>query len=172
MSYSTASHVASLTQNILSGASNFSTSSSPTIDAVNNWLSTGCSIIETYLSSKKYEMPVASTAAVYSWLENLNALYAAGMAEMSRSNVTLGPGERTRGQAMIQQFWDELKLLSSMDLTTMGVSRLSDGKLYAGGISISDKQTYESNSDRTAPRFHREQFRFSGTIAPTTSTAS
>ncbi len=164
MTYSSASHVSGLCANLLSGASNFSTSSSPTLSAVNNWLSSGCSVIESYLSSYRYTTPVASTAAAYNWLENLNTLYAAAMAETSRTNITLGPGERTRGRVMLDQFWTELKEMVKLDLTSMGVTRSSDGALYVGGISIADKETYEDDTDRVAPKFTKGMFDFPGKI--------
>lgn len=172
MTYSSASHVAGLTQNLISGACNFSTSSSPTLAAVSNWLDSGQSVIDSYLSGHRYAVPVASGTQAFDWLENLNALYAAAMAETSRTNITLGPGERTRGRVMLEQFWNELKLLVSLDLTGMGVSRASAGKLYVGGISEADKETYEEDSDRTSPRFSRSMFNFPGTISPGTDSAS
>ena len=164
MAYSSASDVAALCQNILSGASNFSNSSSPTADAVSGWLSSGCAVINTYLSGHRYATPVASTAAVYSWLSNLNSLYSAAEVEMSRTNITLAPGERTRGRVMLEQFWDELRKLVAMDLTLAGVSRSSVGVMYVGGISEADKETYEDDTDRVTPRFRRGQFDFPGTI--------
>ena len=172
MAYTSSSTVAALCVNILSGASDFSASSSPTSTAVDGWISSGCSVIDTYLSSKKYDVPIPSGAAAYSWLTNLNTLYAAALVETSRTNITLGPGERTRGRVMLEQFWDELKMLVSMDLTSMGVTRSSKGSLYVGGISEADKDTYEDDSDRVAPRFERGMLDFPGTLKPTKSAAS
>ncbi len=172
MAYTSSCVVAALTQNLLSGASDFSASSSPTSTAVGNWLTAGCTVINSYLSSKKYDVPVASTAGAYSWLENLNALYAAAMAEQSRTNVTLSPGERTRGRVMLDQFWTELKMLAGMDLTSMGMTRSSDGALYVGGISQTEKETYEDDTDRIAPKFTKGMFDFPGTIRPSGTTAS
>ncbi len=163
--------MAGLCAGLLSGASNFSTSSSPTLAAVGNWLSTGCSVIEGYLGGNRYTTPVASTAGAYSWLENLNTLYAAAMAETSRSSAIVSPGERTRGRVMLDQFWSELKEMVGLDLTALGVTRGSAGKLFVGGISEDSKDTYEDDSDRVVPRFSRDMHDFPGTIR-STSTAS
>ena len=38
--------------------------------------------------------------------------------------------------------------------------------VYAGGISISDKDTVEADSDRPTPSFYREQFDYPGSVVP------
>ncbi len=172
MAYADSGLVSAYCANILSGAANFTTSSSPTLTTVNRFLSSGCSIIESYMTAHKYDTPVASTAAAYNWLENLNALYAAAMVEQTRTNVTLSPGERTRGRVMLEQFWSELKEMVKLDLTSMGITRSSDGSLYVGGISIADKETYEDDTDRVVPKFTKGMFDFPGTIKPSGTTAS
>ena len=172
MAYASGSDVAAYCTNILGGQTGFSYSSCPTISAVNGWLSSGCSIIESQLSGHRYSTPVGAGTAAYDWLKNLNALYAAGNVEMSRANVVLAPGERTRGQVFLEMFWKQLEELCRGDLSLAGLSRSSYGKLYAGGISVSTKQTYETDSDRVEPRFGRGMFSFPGTIDPEVSSAS
>jgi hypothetical protein len=133
---------------------------------VNAWLSSGCGIIESTLGGCRYDTPVATGTAAYDWLKNLNSLYAAGNVEMSRSNVTLGPGERTRGQVFLEMFWEQLGKVCDGDLSLAGLTRSSSGKLYVGGTKVSIKQTWESDSDRVSPRFSRGQFDFPGTLDP------
>jgi len=166
MTYCSASDSALLCQNLLSGASNFSTSTSPTLTAVNRWLSSGCSIINAKLAARGYDAPVSSAATAYDWLTDLNALYGAAKAEQSRTNITVSSGERTRGQMFERSFWEQLEELCKNDLTFAGLSRTSSGKLWAGGISITDKETYESDTDRVAPRFATGLFGFDGTLSP------
>ncbi len=164
MAYSTCAQVADLCQNLIQGASTFTSSTSPTEAAVGRWLSSGCSIIETRLRGKL----TAGTTA-YDMASDLNALFAAGKAELSRSNVTLQPGERTRGQVFMQMFWDELAQMLKMDLSALGWSSLvtsTGGKVYAGGISQADKDTVTSDTDRVISRFNRGQFRSTGTYNP------
>jgi hypothetical protein len=163
--YASASDVAALCRNLLGSQVSFGVSSSPTLTEVNKWLSSGCSIIETKL---KGTCTTGTTA--YDMVSGLNALYAAGQAEMSRINVTLSPGERTRGQVFLEQFWKELKEIAKLDLSSLGLSSLvtggGGGILYSGGISATDKYNVESNTDRVTPRFGRGLHRTSGTLDP------
>ena len=172
MSYAGASSVAALCKNLLGGRPGFSTSTCPTINEVNSWLSSGCAIIESTLAGCKYTVPVANGTTAYDWLAQLNALYGAAYAELSRTNVTLAPGERTRGQVYLEQFEMGLGKLCNGDFTLAGLSRTTSGKLYTGGISIGTKQTYESNSDRVGPKFFKGLGRFDETIEPGSTTAS
>lgn len=169
MAYAQSAAVAALCSGLLGASSNFSPSSSPTLVSVENWLSTGCAVLESYLGGHHYSTPVASTAGAYNWMSNLNALYAAAMAEMSRSSAIVSPGERTRNSVLLDQFWSELKTMVSLDLTALGVTRGSAGKLYVGGISQSDKEIYEDDSDRVSPRFTRDMHDFPGTLKSTSS---
>jgi len=170
MAYASASDVAANSQSLLHGADSFGTSSSPMLSEVRGWLSSGCSIIETRVASHGYTVPVTAGTRGYDWAKDLNAIYATARAELSRTNVTLAPGERTRGQVFLEMFWDGLEEFLKMDLTLVGIARGSSGTLYAGGISKSDKQLDEADSDRVQPRFKRGQFEFPGTIRPSIST--
>ena len=172
MPYASGSDVAGYCQNILSGASTFGSSTSPTSSAVDNWLSSGCGVLEARLNGQGYSTPITLALPIYAWMRDLNALFAAARAELSRTNMTLAPGERSRGQVFDKMFWDGLKELLAHDLGLMGVSRLAGGRLYAGGTSIEEKDTWEDDSDRVSPRFRRGQFGFPGTEQPDASTAS
>ena len=163
--YSSASNVAFLTPNLLSGASSFAESTKPPSgSAVDFWLSSACGIIETELSSHGFVTPVPA-GAVRDRLAGIETLYGAAMAEMARANVRLGPGERTRGQVFMEMFDDQLESLLKTDLTLAGVGALSAATPYAGGISSSDKDLMESDSDRVKPMFKRELMRFPGTTS-------
>ena len=162
--YSSASDVSALCQNIINTEDGFTTSTSPTLTEVNSWLTSGCAIIESRLSSAGYSVPPSATTAVYGWLAELNTNYAVSRAEMSRTNIILGMGERTRGQLFEKAFWEGLDRLLKMDLSIAGLTKSNDAVLYAGGISISDKDIYDSDTDRVPGRFRRGQFDFPGTI--------
>lgn len=172
MSYSSASAVGAMCRSLLGEFATFTESSCPTRTQVDGWLSSGCSIIESVLGTKGYSTPVASTSGAYGWLTDLNTLFAAARAEMSRSNVVLSPGERTRGSVFQDLFDSGIEKLLKLDLTQLGVSKVSGGRMYAGGISVSDIQTWEADTDRPTPKFGLGQFDFPGTIDPTSSTAS
>jgi len=174
MPYASASHVARLTKNLVGPDKTFTSSTSPTLKAVNDWLSSGCSVIETVLGSNGYSTPVASTAGAYSWFTDLNGLWAAAWAEMSRSNVTLGPGERTRGQYFLEEFWSQFDRILKQDLTIGGGLAKSSvgGTIFVGGIKVADKQTIEQDTSLVEPRFSRGMFRDPGSQLPRGTTAS
>lgn len=172
MAYASASNVAGLCQNILGSEDNFTTSTCPTLSQVKYWLSSGCSVLEGRLAGAGYSVPVTSGTRAYDWLGDLNCLYAAARAEMSRTNITLAPGQRTRGQVFDEMFWKQLKELLQLDLTQVGVSRGSSGRLYVGGISVSDKDSWEDDTDRVPSRFRRGMFDYPGRQSPDSVSAS
>ena len=171
MAYCSASTVVSYcSKNLLGPDRIFTESTCPTLNQVEQYMSSGCAILETVLAGARYTTPVPTTAGVYGWVGRLNALWAAANAELYRMNTTLGPDERSRGQVLMTYFWDELEKLilgiggNGNDLTLVGLARTSIGKIYVGGISIDDKQSWESDSDRVKPFAFREMARFPGTI--------
>ncbi len=166
MPYSSASNVASYCKNLLGEEYEFTYTTTPNIDQVNFWLSSGCSIIESCLNDNGYVTPVSASSAAYLWIQEIESLFAAARAEMSRTNVVLGPGERSRGQVFEEMFWDELDRLCKRDLTRNGVAKATSGKIHVGGISRARKTVVEQDGDRVQPRFERNQFRFPDTIDP------
>ena len=56
----------------------------------------------------------------------------------------------------MRQFDKLLQRLVDLDLSRLGVAQT--GKVYAGGISRSDKQAVASDTDRVPSRFERGQF--------------
>ena len=118
-------------------------------------MSSGCALIETRLQSLGYGA-VPATAGIYSYLGDLESSYAAYRAELARGSPRTAAGERSRADGFKKAFDDGLKSLAEMDLSRSGVEHTS--KLYAGGISVDDKETVESDSDRVEPRFFRNVF--------------
>ena len=157
MAYSSASDVAALCRNLIDDDTNFNTSTSPTLVAVNNWLSSGCSIIETRLTSEGYSTPVTSNLTIYQWIAELNTLYGAAQAERSRMNIIVGMGERNRAMMFERDFWDGLDRMMALNLVDAGLSKSSKA-IYVGGISKADKDSIEGNTDRVVPRFYKDRF--------------
>lgn len=159
MTYASASDVAALTKNLVSGASVYATSTSPTLSQVNVWLMTGCAVINTRLAVLGYDaIPV--TSAAYGLAQQAEACYGAWMAERSRTNPRTGDEESTRAAMFRSDFEFLMKQLEGA-IDRLGVpflSRASTARVYAGGISRSDKSSRESDSDRVSPRFARGQF--------------
>lgn len=159
MAYCSASDVGILCQNLLGKAEEFDTSTSPTLTAITMWLSTGCGLINTRLAGEGYSVPIPTTSEAYDVARQANALYGAWMAERSRLNTRTAVDERTRADMFRNDFYELLSQLIDSNLSLAGVSSQSQGKAYAGGISVSDKATVESDTDRIKSRFNRGQFR-------------
>lgn len=169
MAYASASDVAAMCSQLVSGENNFTSTTLPTITQVERWLSSACAIIESILQSRGYGVPVSATATIYDWIIDLNATYAASKAEMMRTNVIIGMGEKTKGMLYSKQFWDDIEKLKTIDLTQTGIGRSSIAPIYTGGISIADKDAREDDTDRVQPRFKRGQFSFPGGLRPDSS---
>ena len=152
MGYCTSCAVYSHVFSLVKPASAFDTTTCPSLNDITDWITTGCAVINTKLTSLGYSAPAASTA-VYEMLGQANAFWAAALAEDSRINARISADERTRGDRFMRQFDNLMKLLGTMDLSRAGLSQVTAG--YAGGISISDKDSVSSNTDRVSPRFWR-----------------
>mgnify|MGYP001596465617 CR=1 FL=1 len=159
MSYAGCIRTAAMVPNLTNNASSIAEIATGVVPASAHyvlWLSSGCSLIEGALTAAGYSAPVPATAAAYDFVADLEATYGAARAEMARASPRSAMGERGRGETLMRQFQDGLKMLMAMDLTRMGVTQT--GKLYAGGISLSDKDTVASDTDRVTPRFERGMF--------------
>lgn len=156
MAYCTTCQVYSHVFSLVKPASAFDTSTCPSLSDVENWMTTGCAVINTYLSGKGYGLPSSGTA-IYEMLGQANALWAAALAEDSRTNARISADERTRGDRFYRQYEKLMAMFDKMDLSRAGLTQTSVA--YAGGISRSDKDSVNSNTDRVPGRFRRGQFR-------------
>lgn len=167
MAYCSASDVFSYSQNLAHGQPTFNAETLPTLNQVTRFMSSGCAAIHTKMAEAGWDTPVASGTDLYERLIDLNALFAAGRSELTRVNVTVGPGERTRGQIFLDLFKMELDELVNSNLAEIGGEVSStDGEIFVGGISVASKDSYDDDSDRVQPRFKRNQFKFSESQYP------
>jgi len=166
MTYSSASDAALFCPELVGDNTGFDDQTTPTRKQVNQFISRGYSRINTALAQAGYNTPISSAATVYDTLTDLEALYAGARAQMARMSSRLGPEERGKGQVLMEQFDKELAALCAKDLTRAGATRVSSGRLYVGGISRSDKKSYEDDTDRVQPRFKRGEFKRRGTQQP------
>jgi hypothetical protein len=151
--YSTCAQVAALIPNLLNGASSFDgldTAIRPSSAQLVGFMSSGCALIEARLGALGYSTPV--TGGVAGFVADLESTYAAYRAELARGSPRTSSGERTRAEAFKKAFDDGLKELALMDLSRAGIG-VAESKFYGGGISESDKETVEDDTDRVAPRF-------------------
>lgn len=130
-------------------------SGAPTSADVNEWLEEGYAIINAKLSAG-YSVPVSSTADAYPLVRRLNEMYAAGIVEMTRTVMTTGPNDNQRQISFESRFDKGLDALMRLDLSAMGVGYTST--MYIGGISESDKESAEDDTDRIMTSFRRGQF--------------
>ena len=163
MSYSSASLVAGLIPNILNGASDFTGLSSeirPASAALVGFQSSGCALIDAKLASRGYTTPISATAAIFGHLSMIEAHYVAWQAELARGSPRTAAGERSRADQFRMAFQDGMKSLDTMDLSFTGLTQSqSTGRgWYVGGVSQSEKDSAESDSDRVTPRFYRGAF--------------
>ena len=163
--YSAASLVADYTPGLLDKDGNFTATTRPTKLAVERWLSAGCSIIHTRLSSAGYTVPVPVTSPAYQQVIEIETLYGVSRAEMVRMTARVAVTERTRSQQFATLFNQGLDNLMKMDLSEVGIGH-DTSQLYSGGISESDKDSVDGGADRVEPRFRRDQFRYPGTNRP------
>jgi len=170
MTYASASDAGLYCPEIIGADNEFSDATKPTRVQVERWLDKGYSRINTAFAGHGYATPVGSSATIYDTLVDLEALYAAARAQFARMSSRLAATERAKGQIYMRQFNDELAALFDGDLTRAGVARANSGKLWMGGISKSDKDSYENDTDRVKPRFERDQFRAQGTELPGSNT--
>ncbi len=136
------------------------TGGGPAASSVNAWLEEGDVIINARLQSQGYTMPVATSASAYAMLRNLSALYGSAMAEQSRSVQTSGADPNQRYVSLEDRFNKRLDSFLQMDLSGMGITHTCNA--YAGGISIADKDTVESDSDRPMTAFRRGMHAYPG----------
>ena len=158
MAYSQASRVAALIPNLLNSASDFTNLAvaHPASAQLVAWMSSGCALINARIQSLGYDVPIGSGVVIYDYLADLEATYAAYKAEQSRSSPRVAAGERTRANEFKKAFDSGLGDLAELDLTRMGVAYT--GKWYVGGISESEKEDIESDTDRVKMRFTHGQF--------------
>jgi len=167
MAYTSASNVAAYCRQLLSNDLEFTDATNPALIDVELWIEDGADHIDSALYSKGYMSPVSASSTVYGIVRRLNTYYAVAQAEFARTNVIVGPGERTRGAQFDKMFTDGLAMLLKSDLTLAGVDAVSDpASIYIGGTSRATKLAYEQDTDRVNPRIRRGMFRFPDASSP------
>lgn len=153
MAYASACDVGALCRNLLGSASEFDTSTSPTLTMITSWLSSGCAAIEGTLGGT-----VAATSYAYDLARQANASFAAWMAERSRINARVSSDERTRADMFKKDFDALMEILGDIASADLGIDSATESYAWAGGISVSDRSTISDDTDRVTPRFQRGQF--------------
>ena len=148
-------------------AGQFDTSTVPALAQVEALLDDGARLLNLRLAGLGFTTPVTDST-VKAMLAPVNEKYALAIAWRSREMAKAEAGESTQGDRWYREFERDLKELlagNGKALMTLGLARtreLSAG-LYAGGISIDDKETVDDDDDRTTPGFRRDMMRYPGT---------
>lgn len=95
--------------------------STPNTGQVEEWLSEGAALIHGALAGAGYAVPATRTAAVYPSLRALENLYAAAYTLRARGLDVVQGREESRSEIYLKDFFDRLKLLTSQDLTALGL---------------------------------------------------
>lgn len=165
MTYATTANVAAYTPQLLaSGGTDFSAATTPTATQVTIFLKAGFALINARLNSEGYSTPLPASSEAADFAKDVEALYGAGRAEMVRSTARVAATERTRSQQFMEQFNTGLDALVEINFALSGASRAS--RMYAGGISVADKDAQNADQDRVKGRFERGQFRAPETSRP------
>ena len=159
MGYASSSDIGILCPHLLacgsSSGSDFSASTTPTLNAVNAFISSGSNVIDTRLASKGYDS-IPNTSIAYGMAREANAFYGAYLAERSLLSARVSKMENSRADFFKKDFNDTLEMLVNLDLSNAGVGRsLAPKSPYTGGISETDKDNQQDNLDRVPPRFSR-----------------
>lgn len=163
MSYSTCAMVGGRIPNLINGASDIENTCDPKLvpasATIVTFMSGGCALIQAKINAMGFAAPDAG-GLLTDWFGDIEADYAAWRAELSRSSPRTAKGERSRADDFRKAYEAALRSLDKMDLGMLGFTRLEaqGSGWYVGGVSVSDKEAVESNSDRVAPAITRDGF--------------
>ena len=102
------------------------TSTSTPADAqVLEWLKQASARIDRTLASSGYSTPVASTATAYAELSALANLYGAAYVLIARGLDSANGEAENRSDVWLERFNEELKELSTSDLSSLGVTQIT-----------------------------------------------
>ena len=100
-------------------------------------------------------------------LQHYNALGTCAKIELTQPSVGYRTGENTRYDRFFKEFDKVRGLIESIGFQRLGATRVYELSEYmtAGGISISDKETIETDSDFEKYIFEKDLMKHPGTIA-------
>ena len=146
----------------------FSTSSIPTLTQVEQFLTNAHDQMASWLEEAGYSS-TQTDADVLGALEPYNAYGGAYMVELTQPSVSWEPREGSRAYLFKQLFEEAKKLIGRDGLQLLGAtkSKQLSRDLAAGGISISDKDTIEEDTDHPPYWFYRDLHQHPSTVKTT-----
>ncbi len=152
----------------LTASGTFSASTIPSLTQVEEFITDAYYEIGVMLTNYGYSDTQAGTKIV-GVLQHYNALGACAKVELTQPSVGYKAGENTRYDRFFKEFGKLKDLIESPAFERMGAGKsnaLSAG-LSAGGISISDKEDIETDTDFEHYTFTKSQFSNPGTTSGT-----
>ena len=163
----------------LTASGAFSTDTQPTLTEVEDWLTEGWRQINAVIMDRGYEVPSSPSSMDADFrgvLQKFNIWWAAAQAEYSQASVGFAEGSGGRGDMFMEMFWGSeggvphqgiRRVVGSDAFQRLGATKtreLSAG-LSAGGISVSTKQTIQTDTDMAQYAFRRGQFGNPGAVS-------
>lgn len=171
MGYCVSTDVAALCSHIVAGSADFGTQTNPTKAQVETFISAGSAYLNTWVKGMGYSPP-GSTLDLYDLFRQMNALYAAALAERRRTVDQTAPGEKTRADHLWNDFKFMQETVADLDLSAAGLSGVNTAGPYVGGVVVSDVDAWKDDTTIVQPRFSRGQTRFTDTLLPNGTSAS
>ncbi len=147
----------------LTSSGTFDVNSVPTLTEVEDFITDTYYELATKLLDYGYSM-TQTDADILGTLQHYNALGACAKVELTQPSVGFKAGENTRYDRFYKEFSKVDTLIKSPAFQRMGATKsyeLSAG-LSAGGISISDKQDIEDDSDAEPYLFTKDLHKNAG----------
>lgn len=101
--------------------------STPTETEAESWLDEGAAVIDRYISSAGYTIPISSSATLYTELQMLNNLYASAQVLIARGLDTVQGTSESRSDQWLARFYEQLDMIAKSDLTAAGATATSTG---------------------------------------------
>ena len=150
----------------LTDSGSFGTATVPTLTQIEEFITDSYYELGTYLTDYGYNRIQAGTNIV-GILQHYNALGACAKIELTQASVGYKSGENTRYDRFYTEFMKVKGLIQSPAFERMGATKgwaLSAG-ISAGGVSISDKEDIETDTDFEPYMFEKDLHRHPGSIA-------
>ena len=139
----------------------FSTSTRPTLAQVEKFIDRVSGILNIILTNEGFSIPVSQATAKLA-LDDFVVTWTVAYTHSANRAGPFSPEKReVRGELSFRAIMDEAKSFVkefSRGLEWLGVTRThrrGEG-LYAGGISVTGKDTFEDDTDRVLPAFTRD----------------
>lgn len=153
-SYGTMNGVAALVPQHANVAAEFDANTEPSQDVVETWINDLSDVINVILDDYGYDVP--ATGRLATWLKVFVQQEVAAQIRSLYRRRRRGPSEDEQQEEYRDLLTNIDKVHAYLDERESGRAAMVAAVPFAGGISLSDKQAREDDSDRTKPAFTRD----------------